>query len=575
MLMNAQPRVVSTGLDTIVPIYRVDYANRRFFAVMDNNSNAWGDSQPVTTTGDDTWNEQMEELGRSESHPAHNLCGGYFHEQTASASIAARPIMVVNNYTTLVQGQSPMLKIYPTTQNQQHEVDTSRDMTYLRPRSVLLEPYPQWRASFARGSISELANSRVGLDDDVCQSHNQRDMEVFQPMSASLDPSHFAYPATISYSYEDGYATDLDPNPTIVAPSMLSLASVDSINKSLWMAPRQARIDDHRMYEHQDYHDGLPAFGVQFGLGQQYNDTLTAIDDIGELTHGSSVEDMSPSTISPKLLTLRSSNATLSSSEFHDEREGVQTESDATSTEDGSLYSGSDPECSEVVQKLQPTRVRRKLPSTASKVGRIKPDTVLDNNERLPATTSGRKPLPKSRLTKRNLSKQISANRSKPSTDKASKDSPKSSAHLQKHPKQIEPKPISSDMQEVPCIQSYTQTDTRQNPKDDFLVRSKLAGMSYKDIRRKGKFTEAESTLRGRFRTLTKHKNARVRKPEWDENDDRLLKKAVRKMAYGSDVAHCKVPWKQVAEYISKHGGSYHFGNATCRKRWDELQKAA
>ncbi|EHK96479.1 hypothetical protein M7I_7808 [Glarea lozoyensis 74030] len=228
---------------------------------MDNNSNAWGDSQPVTTTGDDTWNEQMEELGRSESHP--------------------------------------------------------------------------WRASFARGSISELANSRVGLDDDVCQSHNQRDMEVFQPI----------------------------------------LASVDSINKSLWMAPRQARIDDHRMYEHQDYHDGLPAFGVQFGLGQQYNDTLTAIDDI--------------------------------------------------------------------------------------------------------------------------------------------------------------------------------------------------------DIRRKGKFTEAESTLRGRFRTLTKHKNARVRKPEWDENDDRLLKKAVRKMAYGSDVAHCKVPWKQVAEYISKHGGSYHFGNATCRKRWDELQKAA
>jgi hypothetical protein len=55
--------------------------------------------------------------------------------------------------------------------------------------------------------------------------------------------------------------------------------------------------------------------------------------------------------------------------------------------------------------------------------------------------------------------------------------------------------------------------------KDDFLIRSKLAGMSYKEIRRQGKFSEAESTLRGRFRTLTKHKNARVRKPEWDEND--------------------------------------------------------
>jgi hypothetical protein len=58
-----------------------------------------------------------------------------------------------------------------------------------------------------------------------------------------------------------------------------------------------------------------------------------------------------------------------------------------------------------------------------------------------------------------------------------------------------------------------------RDAKDDFLVRSKLAGMSYKEIRRQGKFSEAESTLRGRFRTLTKHKAARVRKPEWDDND--------------------------------------------------------
>lgn len=62
-----------------------------------------------------------------------------------------------------------------------------------------------------------------------------------------------------------------------------------------------------------------------------------------------------------------------------------------------------------------------------------------------------------------------------------------------------------------------------RDAKDDFLVRSKLAGMSYKDIRKKGNFTEAESTLRGRFRTLTKHKTARVRKPEWNENDVCLL----------------------------------------------------
>lgn len=61
--------------------------------------------------------------------------------------------------------------------------------------------------------------------------------------------------------------------------------------------------------------------------------------------------------------------------------------------------------------------------------------------------------------------------------------------------------------------------DGSRSAKDDFLVRSKLAGMTYREIRRKGNFTEAESTLRGRFRTLTKDKEARVRKPEWQEND--------------------------------------------------------
>ena len=31
-----------------------------------------------------------------------------------------------------------------------------------------------------------------------------------------------------------------------------------------------------------------------------------------------------------------------------------------------------------------------------------------------------------------------------------------------------------------------------------------------------------------------------------------------------------KIPWKQVSEWIYRHGGSYKFGNATCRKKWDE-----
>jgi hypothetical protein len=426
--------------------------------------------------------------------------------------------MVVNNYTTLVQGQFPLLKRYLTTQNQQQEVEISTDMNYFRrPGSMFAEPYPQWRAGFARGSVSELAHSREGLEDDVWQSHDHRDVEQFQPTSASPGLSHFPISTTIPYSYEHGYPSYSDPNPEFVAPSMLSFASVDNTNKSLWMAPRQSRIDDHRVFGYEDCHDGLPTIEVQFGQGQHYNDTLTTIN---ELEDGSRVEDMSLCTISPKLLTLNSSNAAFSSSGSHDEREEFQTESDATSTEDGSLYSGSSPECSEVVEKLQSTRnARRKLPDTAPKPGKIKLETLLHNAERLPATTLKGKPQPKSRSTKRNPSKQRSTYQSKQSTDKASKDSQESDAPLHKHRKQIEPKSISSNTQDFLSIQSYTQIVHHHNAKDDFLVRSKLTGMSYKDIRRKGKFTEAESTLRGRFRTLTKHKNARVRKPEWEDND--------------------------------------------------------
>ncbi|RDW81702.1 uncharacterized protein DSM5745_05259 [Aspergillus mulundensis] len=51
------------------------------------------------------------------------------------------------------------------------------------------------------------------------------------------------------------------------------------------------------------------------------------------------------------------------------------------------------------------------------------------------------------------------------------------------------------------------------------LIEYKRRGLSYKDIKRIGGFKEAESTLRGRFRTLTKSKEQRVRKPQWHEND--------------------------------------------------------
>ncbi|KAL4872252.1 hypothetical protein BDV12DRAFT_162582 [Aspergillus spectabilis] len=155
----------------------------------------------------------------------------------------------------------------------------------------------------------------------------------------------------------------------------------------------------------------------------------------------------------------------------------------------------------------------------------------------------------------------------------------------------------------IPC--QPNQTD-RMGPwtndaRNAFLIEYKRRGLSYKDIKRLGGFKEAESTLRGRFRTLTKSKEQRVRKPHWYENDVspwqksqwvsgfadcaqvRLLCEAVNIYSEAGDspcASACrprrasqspKIPWKKVAQYIRSHGGSYHFGNATCKKKWCEV----
>lgn len=58
-----------------------------------------------------------------------------------------------------------------------------------------------------------------------------------------------------------------------------------------------------------------------------------------------------------------------------------------------------------------------------------------------------------------------------------------------------------------------------RNDRDRLLLSMRNQGVSYKEIRRLGNFKEAESTLRGRMRVLTKEKHERVRKPVWENRD--------------------------------------------------------
>lgn len=68
---------------------------------------------------------------------------------------------------------------------------------------------------------------------------------------------------------------------------------------------------------------------------------------------------------------------------------------------------------------------------------------------------------------------------------------------------------------------SYTErmNSWTNDARNALLIECKRRGLSYRDIKKIGGFREAESTLRGRYRTLTKSKDQRVRRPHWKDND--------------------------------------------------------
>ncbi|KAH0034262.1 hypothetical protein KCU78_g2300, partial [Aureobasidium melanogenum] len=119
-----------------------------------------------------------------------------------------------------------------------------------------------------------------------------------------------------------------------------------------------------------------------------------------------------------------------------------------------------------------------------------------------------------------------------------------------------------------------------RNARNEYLREARRHGLSYKEIKCRGDFTEAESTLRGRHRNLSKPKEMRVRNPQWNYSDIMLLVKAVglfSKISRGSgpymtnSSPRSKVPWKKVAEWMSLHNASYPFASVACAKKWEQI----
>lgn len=232
-------------------------------------------------------------------------------------------------------------------------------------------------------------------------------------------------------------------------------------------------------------------------------------------------------TVSPKMLNLQNvpSLPSSSSSESLPNPFRMDSDSDVTSA---------------VVVPQEQT-----VPSSASQVTRRSgPKLNSAGRKQLPDKAPHSKPNESSQGPKRRHGGEASGDKSSAPSSKKSKAKAKGSSETQSQA-QEQPQPASSHRRHHKggseprtksshgkASSSKAATGTASNTlptdesslptrseKDDFLVKHKQAGMTYREIRKKGGFTEAESTLRGRFRTLTKPKEARVRKPEFQEID--------------------------------------------------------
>lgn len=449
--------------------------------------------------------------------------GGYFQPSLASvAHPAVNPISRFGSYTTSnQQGQTYSRSVVPN----QDSMGMMNQYQQFQQSDPMLGV--SWGGNnLGRSSFSEFVSGQQGFE-EYPYGLNSNDMDIkpfgLQQSSAPSQPYmgqsgyHVGYP---NYSA----ASMTLPSQPLGNFNMSTTTTNDTANAT-WMpeTPRAANTQlAQNSLAYYPTHDGLPTNLVSTPRHQPQQQQ-------GKLWNASNSTDMkwasqasSPSTISPKQMHIASISPHGSFSYSASNPGTTPSHTDSSSeTEEDSDYAASEKMVVEKVgkQRERPIRpARQKLPDSASSSNRrnvpILPSNGYSSNVKsIKAASPKPKPIRPSR-TKPNAS-----GSSKLSTSQKSKYVESNSQTPT--PKRIQPNgptPAPS-WKRLPQTVMQAQVTPQQNAKDQFLVESKLAGMSYKEIRRKGGFTEAESTLRGRFRTLTKHKADRVRKPEWSDND--------------------------------------------------------
>jgi hypothetical protein len=417
-----------------------------------------------------------------------------------------------------------------STLSQQTFNEAASDMDCVgNPSPMLGVDYSQWSHGHRSGSFAEFSSGRNGLNSPSYQASNEPGETSFSSVGSLARPQspHHGYSRP---GIEENLKTDRASPSTVYSSYSSPSTSVDPRSLA-YLLPNASDVGAKTWrpeYLQSTKGQSLENFGMvvlQDGLPKTYTYSQQEWNDLWTNGRGSTnnwaAAQVAPATVSPKALTLNVPPGPFSSS--GSSQGGVLSLSDSN-TDSGSgddQYDFSGPEALSAVEPPQPVRqLRHLLPDSIPGPKRGVP--VVPSNG--PARRSKKRPLkPKSEHND-----EAEYDQSFWSVTSTTDISP--SKGTERTPtKTLAPKMIDlipagpSVRQSCPESAKALPGMEHRDAQDEFLVKSKLAGMSYKDIRRQGNFTEAESTLRGRFRTLTKHKTARVRKPEWCENDVMFL----------------------------------------------------
>lgn len=409
--------------------------------------------------------------------------------------------------------------------------DSSQNMNCFEQLSPMLgNDYAQMSLGRGRGSFAEFSNARHVFKDFKYHPSNESAPNSLTSATSSTisassysDTSSFGQSLDISRTSPDTVYNCYSPKSKPSSSQFPASSSTRNVQQmdaraKWWPGSTKSAKDPSQMaYDLSMSFDGLPRYTIE-QQPTQYSGPWSMTSTPASKWTSQLIESK---TISPKALTLNASSASLASSgSSRASTMALSVSSTTTSLADGDLPSQ---ENLVVVEPQQPVRRPRQTLPSAGPVFRSIPvpsnDVPPSKNLRkrsvkaVEPESHARRSSPPSKLAPTATSR----------VQRSRDDSSKSTAPQKVVTKPAEPATSASEPSWVSSSVAI-QAEHHRDARDDFLVKSKMAGMSYKDIRLKGNFTEAESTLRGRFRTLTKQKAARVRKPEWSDNDVSLLR---------------------------------------------------